>query len=72
MMSRMVAENESMVVVTEKKSKVNPTMSFRGRDLKKFCCSKGDVRIDRNITTEVKELARETTSMTVKNKKKGE
>jgi hypothetical protein len=29
------------------------------------------VRIDRNITTEVKELARETTSMTVKNKKKG-
>jgi hypothetical protein len=72
MMSKMVAVNESMVVVTEKKSRVNPTISFRGRDLRKFSCSKGEVRIDRNITTEVKELARETTSMMVKNKKNGE
>jgi hypothetical protein len=71
-MRKIVAAKESMVVVTEKKSNVKPILSFRGRDLWKFSYSKGDERIERNITTEVKEHARETTSMTVKNKKNGE
>ena len=71
-MRKIVAAKESMVVVTEKKSNVKPIPSFRGRDLWKFSYSKGDERIERNVTTEVKEHARETTSMTVKNKKNGE
>jgi hypothetical protein len=70
MMSRTVAVNESMVVITEMKRK-NPIMSLRGIDLRKFSCSKGEVRIDRNITTEDKELAMEATSMMVKAKKMG-
>jgi hypothetical protein len=67
-----VAAKESIVVVTEKNSNEKPIISFRGRDLRKYSCSNGDERIDRNMTTEVKELAREILSMTVKNEKNGD
>ena len=40
-----------MVVVTEKKSNVKPITSFRGRAVRN-----GDERIERNMTTEVKEM----------------
>jgi hypothetical protein len=46
-----VAAKESMVVVMERKSKVKPIMSFRGRDLRKSSCLHGDVRMERNMTT---------------------
>ena len=67
-----MAAKESMVVVTEKKSNVKPIISFRGRDVLKFSYSNGDERMERNMTTEVKEHARETTSMMVKRTKNGE
>ena len=71
-MSKIVAAKLSMVVVTEKKSNVNPNVSFRGSDIRKFSYSNGEERIERNMTTEVKELARERTSMIVKKRKNGE
>ena len=60
-----------MVVVTEKKSNVKPILSFQGRDVWKFSYSSGDERMERNVTTEDKEHARETTSMMVKRTKNG-
>ena len=62
----------SMAVVTERKSNAYPNLSVRGSDIRKFSYSNGEERIERNITTEVKELARERTSMIVKNRKNGE
>ncbi len=44
-----------MVAVTEKKSMEKLIISFPRRDLRKSSSSKGDVRIDRNVTTEVKD-----------------
>jgi hypothetical protein len=49
----------------EKNKNAKPAISFLGRDLLKSHNSQGDVRIERNITTEANELARATTSMTV-------
>jgi hypothetical protein len=70
MMSTIVAAKASMVTATEKKRKVKPIMSFRGSAWRKSWRSKGEVRIERNMTTEVNELARERTSMQVKIRKK--
>ena len=55
-----------MVVDTEKKRKMKPSESFRGRVRRKSSISREDVRTERKITTEVKELARPATSMIVK------
>ena len=59
-----------MVTATEKKRKVKARMNFRGREWLKSLSSNGEVRMERNITTEVNELARERTSITVKTKRK--
>ena len=66
-MTRKIAvPKEIMVVITDMKSNEKPTASFRGRDLRKSPYSKGDERIERNVTRDVKEHARAVTSMTVK------
>ncbi|KAI4353996.1 hypothetical protein L6164_002905 [Bauhinia variegata] len=70
--SRMVALNASIVVINEMNRKPNPTDNFLGRELRKSCISNGDVRMERNITTEASELARATTSMIVKKRNIGE
>ena len=66
---KIVAPKDSMVVNTEKKRKEKPTTSFRGREMWKSCSSNGEVSKERNTTSEVKELAKETTSETVKIRK---
>lgn len=60
----------SMVTATEKKRKVKPRMSFRGRECRKSWSSNGDVRIERNMTSDVSELARDRASVMMKTKKK--
>ena len=66
---KIVAPKDSMVVNTEKKRKEKPTTSFRGREMWNSCSSNGEVSKERNTTSEVKELAKETTSETVKIRK---
>ena len=56
-----------MVVITAKKRKVKPTRSFRGREMWNSFSSNVEVNKDRNTTSEVKELAKEKISETVKN-----
>lgn len=65
-MRKIVAPKEIMVVITDMKSNEKPTASFRGRAVRKSSYSKGDERIERNVTTDVKEHARAVTSVTVK------
>jgi hypothetical protein len=65
MFTNIVALNTNTVVAMEKNKNAKPAISFLGRDLLKSHNSQGDVRIERNITTEANELARATTSMTV-------
>lgn len=66
-MTRKIAvPKEIMVVITDMKSNEKPTASFRGRDLRKSPYSKGDERIERNVTRDVKEHARAITSVKVK------
>ena len=64
-----MAPKDSMVVITEKKRKVKPKRSFRGREKRNSFRSKGEVNKDRNTTSEVKELAKERTSEIVKTRK---
>ena len=71
MMRTIVDVNASMVVATDMKSKAKPNVSLRGSETRKLSSSKGDVTMERNITTAVKEQDKETTSITVKNMKKG-
>ena len=66
---KIVAPNDIIVVNTEKKRKKRPTISFRGSEVWNSCSSNGEVNKERNITSEVKELAKETTSVTVKIRK---
>lgn len=69
---KIVAVNATIVVATEKKSKKKPNVSFRGSEYSKSSNSKGDVRMERKITSEVNELHKEITSMTVKTRNKAE
>lgn len=71
MVRMIVAANVSIIVAMERKRKVKPSVSFHGSDSQKSCSWNGDVRMDRNITTAVNELARDITSVTVNTKKKG-
>jgi hypothetical protein len=66
---KIVAPKDIMVVITAKKRKVKPKISFRGREMWKSCSSKGEVNKERKTTSEVKELAKERTSETVKARK---
>lgn len=69
-MTRYIAvPKEIMVVITDMKSNEKPTASFHGRVLRKSPYSKGDERIERNVTTDVKENARAITSVKVKSLK---
>ena len=69
-MTRKIAvPKEIMVVITDMKSNEKPTASFCGRDLQKSPYSKGDERIERNVTRDVKEHARAITSVKVKSLK---
>lgn len=65
MFTKIVALNTNMVVAIEKNKNAKPAISFLGKDLLKSHNSQGDVRIDRNMTTEANELASATTSITV-------
>ena len=65
-MSISEAEKVIMLVNTEKKSKMKPVVSLNGRLLKKSDDSRGEVRIDRNITMDDKDKDSEATSVTVK------
>ena len=69
MVSKMVALNAGIVHTNKKNNNANPRLSFLGRDLQKSHNSDGDVRIERNITTEANELTSATTSVTVKKEK---
>jgi len=65
MFTKIVAVNTKIVVAMEKNKKAKPAISFLGKDLLKSHNSQGDVRIERNITTDANELASATTSMTM-------
>ena len=65
MLIRTVTCKDSIVVAKEKNSKAKPAISFRASELRKSHISHGDVRIERNITTEANEVVTEETSMTV-------
>ena len=74
MISIIVAAKASIVTAAEKNRKVKPSVCLCGREMRKSRSSNGEVtqvRIERNKATEVNELARERTSMTVKTKNKG-
>ena len=71
MLIKTVALKDSIVVAMEKNKKAKPAISFLGRELRKSHISQDDVSIERNITTEANELAREITSMTVNTKNIG-
>ena len=66
---KIVAPKDIMLVTTEKKRKKRPKISFRGREVRNSGSSNGEVNKERNNTSEVKELAKETTSVTVKTRK---
>ena len=72
MMRIIVEVNVSMVVNTDMKSMAKPSVNLRGSETWKFSRSKGDVTMERNITRAVKEHDKETTSVRVKDMKKGE
>ncbi|KAH7569419.1 hypothetical protein JRO89_XS06G0158400 [Xanthoceras sorbifolium] len=70
MMRITVEVNASMVVATDMKSKAKPSVSILGSKRWKSSSSKDDVRMERNITTAVKEEDNEMTSEMLKNRKK--
>ena len=70
-MRTIVAEKAIIVAATERKRKVNASVNFLGRDLWKSWSRNGEVRMEMNMTTEVRELTSERTSMNVKTMKKG-
>jgi hypothetical protein len=70
-MRRIVAANDIIIIDTERNRNVKPSISLLGRECLKSIIRNGDVRIERNITTDVKAQARESTSVAVKTKKKG-
>ena len=72
MMRTIVDVNVNMVAATEMKSNMKPNVSFLGSEARKSSSSKGDVRMERNVTTEVKEQVKERTSRAVKDMKRGE
>ena len=65
-----VAENDIIIIETERKRNVKPSMSLLGSECLKSSNRNGAVRIERNITTEVKAQVSESTSVAVKTTKK--
>jgi hypothetical protein len=70
-MRRTVAANDTIIMDTEKNKNENPSINLLGRECLKSASRNGDVRIERNITTDVKANERDNTSVTVKTTKKG-
>ena len=66
-----VAAKATIIIETDRIKSVNPSMTFRGRDCLKSSIRKDEVRIERNVMTEVKAKMRESTSVMVKITKNG-
>ena len=66
-----VAANESIIIATETRRSDTPSISFCGRDDLKSCNWNDDVKIDKNVITDVRVNVRERTSLIVNMTKKG-
>lgn len=60
-----------LVTATEKKREVKPRVSFRGREWRKSSSSYGEERMERNMASDISELAMERASVMMKTTKKG-
>ena len=71
MIRMMVAPNATAIIETERIIHIIPCVSLLKRYVSKSCSGNEDVRMERNIPTDVKAKVRENTSANMKTTKKG-